>query len=105
MQQAVSHRVARPYPELAAMYDNTLGVPFFVGPRRAFEELVTRYRINFPLSRGHRLRHRPFRPLSEPPLGVSTFAVDRSPAMLAIAMRNCTGCEVGLLQQDIQKEG
>jgi hypothetical protein len=47
MQQAVSHGVARPYTELAAMYDNTLGAPFFVGTRRAFEELVTRYGINF----------------------------------------------------------
>jgi predicted TPR repeat methyltransferase len=47
MQQAVSHRVARPYTELAAMYDATLGVPFFVGARKAFEELVRRYGINF----------------------------------------------------------
>jgi hypothetical protein len=29
------------------MYDNTLGVPFFVGTRRAFEEHVRRYGINF----------------------------------------------------------
>jgi len=47
MQQAVSHRVSRPYTELAAMYDNTLGVPFFFGTRRAFEELGRRYGINF----------------------------------------------------------
>jgi hypothetical protein len=47
MQQAVSHRVARPYTELAAMYDATLGVPIFVGTRRAFEELVRRYGIHF----------------------------------------------------------
>jgi hypothetical protein len=33
---------------------------------------------------------------------IPTYAVDRSPAMLAVAMQNCTGCEVGLLQQDIR---
>jgi predicted TPR repeat methyltransferase len=47
MQQAVSHPVARPYSELAATYDATLGVPIFVGTRRAFEELVIRYGIDF----------------------------------------------------------
>jgi SAM-dependent methyltransferase len=102
MQQAVSHRVARPYTELAPMYDATLGVPFFVGARKAFEEIIRRYGINFrsavDLGCGTGL----FARYVSRRWGVPTFAVDRSPATLAIAMRNCTGCEVGLLQQGIR---
>ncbi|MBA2592481.1 MAG: class I SAM-dependent methyltransferase [Gammaproteobacteria bacterium] len=102
MQQAISHRVAGPYTELAAMYDATLGVPFFVGTRRAFEELVRRYGINFrsaaDIGRGTGL----FAGYLSRRWSIPTYAVDRSPAMLAIAMLNCTGCEVGFLQQDIR---
>jgi SAM-dependent methyltransferase len=102
MQQAISHRVARPYTELAAMYDATLGVPFFVGTRRAFEELVRRYGINFRSAADLGCGTGLFARYLSRRWGVPTLAVDRSPAMLAIAMRNCTGCEVGLLQQDIR---
>ena len=102
MQQAVSHRVARPYTELAAMYDATLGVPFFVGVRRAFEELVRRYGINFRSAADIGCGTGLFARYLSRCWGVPTFAVDRSPAMLAIALRNCGGCEVGLLQQDIR---
>ncbi|MCI0426609.1 MAG: methyltransferase domain-containing protein [Nitrospiraceae bacterium] len=102
MQQAVSHRVARPYTELAAMYDATLGVPFFVGTRRAFEQLVRRYGINFRSAADIGCGTGLFAHYLSRRWGVPTYAVDRSPAMLAIAMRNCTGCEVGLLQQDIR---
>jgi SAM-dependent methyltransferase len=102
MQQAVSHRVPRPYTEWAAMYDATLGVPFFVGARRAFEELVRRYGIKFRsvvdlgCSTGLFARYLSRR------WGISTFAAAWSPAMLAIAMRNCAGCEVGFLQQNLR---
>jgi len=102
MQQAVSHRVARPYTELAAMYDATLGVPSFVASRRAFEELVRRYGINFCSAADIGCGTGLFARYLSRRWGVPTFAVDRSPAMLAIATRNCTGCEVGLLQQDIR---
>lgn len=102
MQQAVSHRVARPYTDLAAMYDATLGVPFFVGARRAFEELVRRYGINFRSAADIGCGTGLFARYLSRRWGVPTVAVDRSPAMLAIAMRNCTGCEVGFLQQDLR---
>ncbi|MGH7908959.1 MAG: class I SAM-dependent DNA methyltransferase, partial [Thermodesulfobacteriota bacterium] len=102
MQQAVSRRVARPYTELAAMYDATLGGPFFVGARKAFEDLAKRYGINFRSAADIGCGTGLFARYLSRCWGVPTFAVDRSPAMLAIAMRNCTGCEVGLLQQDIR---
>jgi len=102
MQQAVSHRVARPYTELAATYDATLGVPFFVGVRKAFEELVRRYGINFRSAADIGCGTGLFARYLSRRWRVPTVAVDRSPAMLAIAMRNCAGCEVGLLQQDIR---
>ena len=102
MQQAVSHRVARPYTELAAMYDATLGVPFFVGARKAFEEIIKRYGINFRSAADIGCGTGLFARYLSRRWGVPTLAVDRSPAMLAIAMRNCTGCKVGLLQQDIR---
>jgi trans-aconitate methyltransferase len=101
-QQAISHRVARPYSELAAMYDAISGVAFFVGARKAFEELVRRYGINFRLAADLGCGTGLFARYLNQCWGVPTFAVDRSPAMLAIAMRNCNGCEVGLLQQDIR---
>jgi hypothetical protein len=101
MQQAVSHRVARPYTELAAMYDNTLGVPFssalaellksFSG---ATGSIFTRARTSVAAGLFAQYLSRRW--------GVPTFAVDRSPVILAITIRNCTDCEVGLLQQDIR---
>jgi SAM-dependent methyltransferase len=102
MQQAVSHRVARPYTELAAMYDATLGGPFFVGTRRAFEELVRRYGINFRSAADIGCGTGLFARYLSRRWGVPTLAVDRSPEMLRMAMRNCAGCEVGFLQQDLR---
>jgi SAM-dependent methyltransferase len=102
MQQTVSHRVARPYTELAAMCDATLGVPFFVGARRAFEDLVRRYGINFRSAADLGCGTGLFAGYLNRRCGILTFAVDRSPAVLAIALRNCGGCEAGLLQQDIR---
>ncbi len=84
------------------MYDATLGVSSFVGTRRAFEEIVRRYGVNFRSAADIGCGTGLFARYLSRCWGVPTFAVDRSPAMLAIAMRNCKGCEVGLLQQDIR---
>jgi trans-aconitate methyltransferase len=84
------------------MYDATLGVPFFVDARRAFEVLVRRYGINFRSAADLGCGTGLFARYLNRHWGVPTVGVDRSPEMLAIAMRNCTDCEVSLLQQDIR---
>src|SRR5262245_44087550 len=102
MQQAVSHRVARPYTKLAAMYDNSLGVPFFVGTRRAFEELVRCYGINFRSAADIGCGTGVFAGYLNRCWRVPVFGVDRSPEMLTVATRNFSNLNVCFLQQDIR---
>ena len=95
-------KIALPYSQLAADYDATLGLPFFLQTRNAFERLVRRYGINFrsaaDIGCGTGLFARHLK-VSRP---ISVFAVDLSEPMLRIAARNCGGTKVILLRQDIR---
>jgi SAM-dependent methyltransferase len=94
---------AAPYAALAPLYDRTVGARFFSGLRRAFEELVRRYGLRFrsavDLGCGTGL----FACWLARRYGVAVLAVDRSPAMLQAALRNCGDCRVGFLQQDLRE--
>lgn len=95
-------RPARPYSRLAPAYDRALGIPFFVGMRLAFEQLIREYGIAFrsaaDLGCGTGLFARYLRRRWRVPV----FAVDRSAEMLIEAARCCEDCGVDLLCQDIR---
>jgi SAM-dependent methyltransferase len=94
--------VASPYSQLAADYDATLGMSFFLHARNVFERLVRAYGINFrsaaDIGCGTGLFARHLK-VSRP---ISVFGVDLSTAMLRIAAQNCCGTKVVLLRQDIR---
>jgi hypothetical protein len=100
--QARRDPIVRPYSEFATTYDATLGVPYFLGARKAFEELVKRYGVNFRSAADLGCGTGIFARYLSSCWGVPMLAVDRSPEMLRMAMRNCTDCEVGFLQQDFR---
>jgi SAM-dependent methyltransferase len=91
-----------PYRGLAPNYDGALGERFFERTRAAFQRLQREYGFTFRSAAdvgcgtGLFARHlaREWR--------VPVFAVDRSPAMLAVARRNCRGESVWVLQQDLR---
>jgi trans-aconitate methyltransferase len=87
------------YSVLAPGYDAALGMDYFRGARAAFEEVVKRYGINFHSAADLDCGTGLFARYLSQRWDIPTFAVDRSPAMLAIAMRNCTSCEVRLLER------
>ena len=100
---AATAKFALPYSQLAADYDATLGLPFFLQTRNAFERLVRRYGIHFrsaaDIGCGTGLFARHLK-VSRP---ISVFAVDLSEPMLRIAARNCCGTNVVLLRQDLRR--
>src|SRR6266850_844784 len=91
-------KIALPYSQFAADYDATLGIPFFLQTRNAFERLVRRYGISFrsaaDIGCGTGLFARHLK-VSRP---INVFAVDLSEPMLRIAARNCCGTKVVLLR-------
>ena len=94
-------KIAVPYSRLAADYDATLGVPFFLQTRHAFERLVTRYGIKFRTAADIGCGTGLFARHLKVSRGIPVFAVDLSEPMLRIAARNCCGTNVILLRQDI----
>jgi SAM-dependent methyltransferase len=96
-------RVAFPYSRLASMYDQALGVPFFLGTRRAFEALAQRYGILFRSAADLGCGTGLFARYLSRCWGVPVFAIDRSAEMLDTAARNCCGSNVTLLQQDMRR--
>ena len=93
---------AAPYSILARDYDSVLGLDHFRRVRALFEHLVRELGLHFSSAAdvgcgtglfARHLRHR---------WRVPVFAVDRSPAMLRVARRNCCGSGVHLLQQDFR---
>jgi SAM-dependent methyltransferase len=93
---------ATPYAALAPLYDRTVGARFFNGLRRAFEELVRRYGLRFRSAADLGCGTGLFACWLARRYGVAVLAVDRSPAMLQAALRNCRDCRVGFLEQDLR---
>jgi SAM-dependent methyltransferase len=93
---------ARPYSVLARDYDWALGSKHFQHVRDLFERLVRDLSLHFSSAAdvgcGTGLFARHLRRRWRVPV----FAVDRSPAMLRVAKRNCCGTGVHLLQQDLR---
>ena len=94
--------IARPYSRLAPEYDVAIGFRSFTGTRAAFERLIRRYDIRFASAADIGCGTGLFASYLNQCWGVPVFAVDRSPDMLAVAARNCTGQTTCLLQQDIR---
>ncbi|HJU04924.1 MAG TPA: methyltransferase domain-containing protein [Nitrospiraceae bacterium] len=91
-----------PYSGLAFAYDQALGVPFFLGVRRAFEGLVRRYGVSFRSAADLGCGTGLFARYLSRCWRVRVFAVDRSIEMLEKAARNGCGSDVVLLRQDIR---
>src|SRR4030095_8338141 len=99
---ASQRHFARPYSELAPRYDTALGISNFIGTRAAFEALVRRYGIQFRSAADVGCGTGLFACYLSRCWGVPVFAVDRSPEMLRVAVRNCPDLNVCFLQQDIR---
>ena len=93
---------AKPYSVLARDYDCAMGLDHFRRVRALFEHLVRELGLHFSSAAdvgcGTGLFARHLRRRWRVPV----FAVDRSPAMLRVAKRNCCGTGVHLLQQDLR---
>ena len=92
-----------PYNALARTYDALLGTRFFLQLRRTFEQLVRRYGIRFasvadvPCRSGTFVRY--LRQSGVP----TVYGVDRSPAMLCLAMTRNLGNGARFLHQDFAR--
>jgi SAM-dependent methyltransferase len=93
---------ARPYSQLAPVYDNALGIPNFIGTRAAFERLVRRYDLRFRSAADVGCGTGLFARYLSQCWGVPVFGVDRSPEMLRVALQNCPDNRVSFLLQDIR---
>ncbi|MET0644835.1 MAG: methyltransferase domain-containing protein [Candidatus Binatia bacterium] len=91
-----------PYSRIASVYDCTVGFPFFLRVRDAFERLVRRYGIRFASAADIGCGTGLFACYLNRFWGVPVFAVDRSGDMLRLARRNCRRESVRFLQQDIR---
>jgi SAM-dependent methyltransferase len=100
--QALGVHEVRPYSRIAAVYDRSVGFPFFLRARRAFEALVPLYGIRFCSAADIGCGTGLFACYLNRCWGVPVYAVDLSPEMLRQAQRNCPGPGVCFLQQDIR---
>jgi SAM-dependent methyltransferase len=91
-----------PYSRIAPVYDCTVGFPFFLRLRDAFERLVRRYGIRFGSVADIGCGTGLFACYLNRFWGVPVFAVDRSGNMLRQARRNCRSECICFLQQDIR---
>jgi SAM-dependent methyltransferase len=91
-----------PYSRIAPVYDCTVGIPFFLRLRDAFERLVRRYGIRFGSVADIGCGTGLFACYLNRFWGVPVFAVDRSGNMLRQARRNCRSECICFLQQDIR---
>ncbi len=91
-----------PYSTLAELYDRVVGNAFFNQIRSSFEIAVRRYRVHFRSAADIGCGTGTFAAyLSR--FGIPVFAVDGSPAMLAIAARKNRGRYIQFLQQDLRQ--
>ena len=95
-------RSTRPYSQLAANYDATVGIPFFLRTRLAFENLIRRYGITFRTAADIGCGTGLFARYLNRSWRVPVIGVDISGDMLRIAARNCRRLRVCLLRQDIR---
>jgi SAM-dependent methyltransferase len=91
-----------PYSRIAPVYDCTVGFPFFLRVRDAFERLVRRYGIRFGSAADIGCGTGLFACYLNRCWGVPVYAIDKSAAMLCQAHRNCQSTGVCFLQQDIR---
>jgi SAM-dependent methyltransferase len=101
IQPAIALQV-RPYSRIASVYDRSVGLPFFLRARLAFETLVPRYGIRFCSAADIGCGTGLFACYLNRCWGVPVYAVDRSPEMLRQACSNCPGPGVCFLEQDIR---
>lgn len=94
--------IAQPYSRLAAEYDATLGLPFFLRTRDAFEQLVNRYGMRFRTAADIGCGTGLFARYLNQSRRLPVIGVDLSRDMLRVAARNCRGLPVCLLRQDIR---
>lgn len=102
MRAAPTKRASAPYSRLAPNYDATVGIPFFVRTRRAFEKLIRHYGIAFRTVADIGCGTGLFARYLSRSWRVPVIGVDISLDMLRIAARNCRGLKVCLLRQDIR---
>jgi SAM-dependent methyltransferase len=95
-------RISRPYGELAARYDDTIGLRNFHGTRKAFEVLARRYGIRFRSAADIGCGTGLFPCYLNRRWGVPVFGVDISENMLRVARSNCCSPKVMFLRQDIR---
>jgi SAM-dependent methyltransferase len=100
--QMSSNRVVRPYSEIALVYDDSVGIPFFRRTRAAFEAMVQRYGIRFSSAADLGCGTGLFAYYLNRCWGVPVYAVDNSTEMLQQAKRNCPTPGVFFLNQDIR---
>ena len=91
-----------PYSRIAPVYDCTVGLPFFLRLRDAFEKIATLYGIRFGSAADIGCGTGVFACYLNRCWGVPVFGVDRSAEMLRQARRNCRSRGVCFLQQDIR---
>jgi SAM-dependent methyltransferase len=95
-------RLATPYGCFADAYDESIGIPFFMGNCLAFERLVREYGIVFRSAADLGCGTGLFASYLGRRWGATVIGVDRSPAMLLRASRRCAGANIRLLCQDIR---
>jgi SAM-dependent methyltransferase len=91
-----------PYSRIAPVYDCTVGFPFFLRVRDAFERLVRRYGIRFGSAADIGCGTGLFACYVNRCWGVPVYAIDKSAAMLCQARHNCRSAGVCFFQQDIR---
>jgi SAM-dependent methyltransferase len=91
------------YSRLPAVYDVTLGVPWFRHARRAFERLVSWFGIKFRRAADVGCGTGLFARYLNRRWRVPVFAIDRSPEMLDIARGGCVSGPVRFVLQDVRQ--
>jgi SAM-dependent methyltransferase len=92
----------RAYSRIAPVYDCTVGAPFFLRVRDAFEKLTRQYGIRFCSAADIGCGTGLFARYLNLCWCVPVYAIDKSAAMLRQAQRNCPNAGVCFLQQDIR---
>lgn len=90
------------YTHLAPVYDSTIGVPFFLRTRHAFEQLIRQYGIRFSSAADIGCGTGLFASYLSASRHIPVIGIDRSASMLTAAARNSSGHNVQLLCQDIR---
>ena len=93
---------AEPYSLLAPHYERLVGGSQFERARRNFEQAARRNSLHIACAADIGCGPGLFARYLAGHCGVPVFAVDRSPEMLALTSRRCSGLPVRALMQDIR---